>query len=396
MATSAKYILSYVLLFLLHAALTAQNSSPVQLDTTNYRIVTDENGEQYIEQTLSWQRIDYIREYEVIIDRQDENGHWVTVEQTTTQDNSITLRLDGGQYRCAVIIYNLLGKKAYQTPYTEFTVEKATRPEIRSLSPSLIYLDEPVSGTFSVRGVQLLPESDFVLLRLSNNETLTPESYVPDGRGRSAEVTFDTSLFDTGEYVLQVKNPGGFQAEMPLTIKFYKWYDFTISAGYSPNFVLADDTIIHYFDTRMALLGGDFRMTFIPLKRRFGYIGVSLSMLYHRLSTQLDAYNLSVNVFQAYINAVYQYPIIKNRLVIDAHAGVGFLFLHNLIFAYPHDITSDPFTSFYFAANAGAALQLYVWKRLYIEAKADFMIAPIMKDMYLMSVQPVLSIGYQF
>ena len=217
--------------------------------------------------------------------------------------------------------YNLLGKKAYQTPFTEFNILKALKPQINSVSPTLIYLDEPHDGTFSVKGLNLLPESVFILMRLANKEQLSPLLYQPDERHRNADIIFDEQMFDTGDYVLKVTNPGGFTSEIPLLIKFIKWYDLTISAGYSPLFILADETILTYFNTRMSFIGGDFRITFIPLKRRFGYVGVSANLLYHRMAARMNTFNINMNILQTYINAVYQYPIIKGRLVIDIHGG---------------------------------------------------------------------------
>lgn len=361
----------------------------------SYNIKTDADGEQYIEQTLSWPKVEHIREYEIILEKKDETGQYFTLQQIKTSDNFLTVRLESGQYRYSVIIYNLLGKKAYQTPFTEFNILKALKPQINSVSPTLIYLDEPHDGTFSVKGLNLLPESVFILMRLANKEQLSPLSYQPDERHRNADIIFDEQMFDTGDYVLKVTNPGGFTSEIPLLIKFIKWYDLTISAGYSPLFILADETILTYFNTRMSFIGGDFRITFIPLKRRFGYVGVSANLLYHRMAARMNTFNINMNILQTYINAVYQYPIIKGRLVIDIHGGAGFVFMQNLTFIYPHDIVSDPFTSFYFAANVGFSLQVYMWKRLYLEVKADYTYMP-MKDMFLMTVQPSITLGWQF
>ena len=184
----------------------ATSISPAQ----SYNIKTDADGEQYIEQTLSWPKVEHIREYEIILEKKDETGQYFTLQQIKTSDNFLTVRLESGQYRYSVIIYNLLGKKAYQTPFTEFNILKALKPQINSVSPTLIYLDEPHDGTFSVKGLNLLPESVFILMRLANKEQLSPLLYQPDERHRNADIIFDEQMFDTGDYVLKVTNPGGF------------------------------------------------------------------------------------------------------------------------------------------------------------------------------------------
>ena len=95
----------------------------------------------------------------------------------------------------------------------------------------------------------------------------------------------------------------------------------------------------------------------------------------------------------------YFYPIIKHRLVLDAHAGFGGMFMLGTQFVYDtaEKIMSDKAWYWGLTLNAGTALYIYVYKRLYVEINIDHII-PIRGaggfPKYV--IQPQIGMGWEF
>ena len=266
-------------------------------DSKNYFIHQDESDNFLIFQKLEWNAGSHIKWYEITLEMFDDATEiWIPVnnaipaEHTNvilgsipelisdgiykSQENHITVCLrakESGEpqkYRYAVTSYNLLGQEAFSTEYTEFKINKAYIPEIERISPDLIYLDTLYDPSIRVTGTNLRFNTDYYLF--NEKEIIRPIEIIRDDNNRRADVVFDPRTFDTGNWLLRAENPGGFTSAQPITIKFMKWYDISLSLGYSPLVIVHDENIKNYYFTNFMPLGFDVRGTFIFLKKRVG------------------------------------------------------------------------------------------------------------------------------
>ena len=86
--------------------------------------------------------------------------------------------------------------------------------------------------------------------------------------------------------------------------------------------------------------------------------------------------------------------IIRHRLNFDAHLGFGTAFMVNTQFVFS-EFKSPKSWYWGLTMNLGTALQVYVYKKLYIEVNLDHII-PFRKGFPKYIVQPSLSVGWEF
>lgn len=388
-------------------------------DSRNFFVHQDESENFMIFQKLEWNAGSHIKWYEINLEMlEDATGTWVPVnnaipaEHTNvilgsipeliadgiykSQENHITVCLrakESGEpqkYRYAVTSYNLLGQKSFSTEYTEFEINKAYFPKIERVSPDLIYLDTIYDPAIRVTGENLRFNTDYYLF--NDKEILRPLEIIRDDNNRRADVVFDPRTFDTGNWFLRAENPGGFTADSPITIKFMKWYDFSLSLGYSPLVIVYDENIKNYYFTNFMPLGFDVRGTFIFLKKRAGYFGVSINGKWNTIATTSSKYDISINLANAFLAFTYRYPIIRNKLTVEARAGGGLTYTSTR-FSFAQNLSSDPFASMYPAVTAGVSIAGYAWRGLYFEAGADFITA-FSPNMIIMGIAPTISVGW--
>lgn len=391
-------------------------------DQKNYFVHKDESDNFLIFQKLEWNAGSHITWYEITLEMYDDaTDTWLPVNDaipavqpagflgTTpelikdgvykSQHNSITVSLrakESGEpqkYRYAVAAYNLLGHEAFSTEYTEFEINKAYFPEIDRISPELIYLDTLYDASIRVTGENLRQNTDFYLIK--NREIIRPIEIIRNDNNRQAELIFDPRTFDTGNWFVQAQNPGDFTAHKPLTIKFMKWYDFSLSAGYSPQIIVYDNNFKKYYFTNFLPMGIDLRGTFIFLKKRVGYFGVSFNGKWSPVSGESSEYHIQSQLAHSFLAFTYRYPIIRNKLTVEARIGAGLTYTLATKFFFEQNLTSQPFSSMYPAATAGLSIAGYAWRGLYFEAGTDCM-ASFSPSMITLSIAPTISVGWTF
>lgn len=409
-------VLLLAALFLFTFSSTAQED-----DSKNYFVHQDESDNFLIFQKLEWNAGNHIKWYEITLEILDDaTGTWLPVnnaipaEHTNvilgsipeliadgvykSQENHITVCLrakESGEpqkYRYTVTSFNLLGQEDFSTEYIEFQINKAYLPEIERLSPDLIYLDTIYDPSIRVTGENLRFNTDFYLF--NNKEIIRPLEIIRDDNNRRADIVFDPRTFDTGNWVLRAENLGGFTADSPpLTIKFMKWYDLSLSLGYSPLVIVYDENIKNYYFTNFMPLGFDVRGTFIFLKKQAGYLGVSVNGKWNVVTGNSSKYSIKSHLAHSFLAFTYRYPIIRNRLTVEARIGGGLTYALATMFSFGHDLSSEPFSAIFPAATAGVSIAGYAWRGLYFEAGADF-ISSFTPNMIILSIAPTVSIGW--
>ena len=359
-----------------------------------YFVKTGADGKQVIFQKFEWEPVEFSKGYIFKLEKQLEDGTYTHVSDFELTENFILLALEAGSYRYLVQVLNFFGKVQFETDYAQFTLIKALKPELKSVSPEIIYLDEPYDGVYTITGENILESSEIFLGGLGKR--IKPvDLKITDKNGKRAVVTFAPEDLNTGTYDFFIRNPGGFYSSKKIDIKYFKWYDLDITYNYAPFFVLSDDTLKTYINTDKSFTGSQVKLTFMPVKRRREYFGFSLSGFYHYLYGSLPGYTGSAHIVQAYCNFVYQCPIIRKRFILDVHGGAGVLGFLNLKIKYPHNFVSDSFNSLHFSVDAGMSFNIYVMNRLFLELGSDFVYS-IVGNGCIIGALPYIGVGWQF
>lgn len=363
----------------------------------NYYIKDTKEGAQFI-QRFSWQAENGALRYEFFIDKIDEKTQaWVNIAVVKTDTNSAEASLTAGSYRYKVVVYNMLDIAETESAWQAVEIIKAYQPELKDVYPRALYLEEENDGVFSVTGEELRPETKFYLATGTGEKGRRIPGTVleNDRRNKRVKVQFDMNKIDTAVYRFIAVNPGGLNSEIPkIIVKFKKAVDFDVSAGYSLPVILYDTTINDYFGSNIWPLSAHGKMELMPFKHKWGYLGFSLDASYFFMYKDYDTYSLYSHVLTGNFNLVYQKFLYKRVIMADIHAGSGVTSFTGTKFIFRH-VESEPFTSININANCGAALQLYVQKRLYIETGADYIHA-FTSDMTFGMIQPEIAIGWQF
>ncbi|AEE15485.1 hypothetical protein [Treponema brennaborense] len=382
----------------------------------NYYIRANDDGNEEIVQRLSWQPVKDILRYEVQIEKklsddaaaknqkskkQSENeiteDGFEILPVVKTEESFVEITLSSGSYRYNLTVYNLLDKPEIISDWYYFDVIKAYQPEVNSISPSTVYLDEQNDGVFYASGKNLLEESMYSLQKMNRDkDSYTADIKEHDDGNKKVSLQFDIKKLDVGTYDLAVMNPGGLSAGAgPVKIKYKKVTDFDVSLGYACPMILYDRTLPDYMGKNLWPVSAAARASFMFSKHRYGYFGLGVSAFAARMDAEYDTYSIEGNFLCANANFVYQLPLFKRRFVLELHGGAGAAYFCNYAFHFQNNINSEPLNSVVLSADAALAAQIYFTKRLYADICAEYIMA-FVPDMQLGMFVPSVSIGWQF
>ena len=417
-----KFFFLLILVFLCCAKMFSQTENEEKALPSLSETERGNAEENKIKQPFSWTSAGDALKYEIEISRLDEKTglyadcyfHETTEEETELCQIYIEPLLPPGHYRSRIRVFNILGMEETELTSTdEFTVRRAFKPEVRGVSyplymRSVIYLDDMDNdGIIEVSGRNLfacdetresLTFTDYALK--GERKTLLPEKVIShdDERNREIRLQFDMKKLDVGIYHLFAQDASGLHSEengaSEFTVKFKKWIDLDIEAGYVFPLVLHDDTFPSYFE-RTLPLSAQARISLMPFKRRWGYLGLGVRASYSRLFKEYATYTIDGNLGTAHLLFVYQLPLFRRRVIAEVHGGAGLSYFHNMKFHFAHGIDSPAFNSVSLSFDAGLSAQIYINKRLYTEFGADYVLTAN-KDMVLGMLLPSVGIGWQF
>ena len=393
--------------------------------------IKDENPDaawQYLEWIEDFP--EYVLKYEVVIEeKKNEKSDWTEINRLFTEDNTTRVQiqplLTPGLYRYKVITYDLIGIPEIESDWYEFNIYRAYIPQVRSVEASVshsstIYLDEINDGLFTVTGRNLFDlqegptDTSFTHYEVYNARRKNAEPIIPkilefSDNNRRLRVQFNMEELDTGTYYFTATDASGLRSEndkdSSFTVKFRKAVDFDIAAGYACPVIIFGDKMKEYLNTTVLPLSANAKISLMPFKRRFGYLGLGIDATYSRLLTKTDGYDLDGNYICGNALFIYQLPVriksktdntkLRHIATLELHGGAGVSMFQNTVFHFPHDINSEPLNSLDFCALAGASAQVYFTNRLYVEVGADF-IMPFIENLPMGYVKPVAAVGWQF
>jgi len=79
-------------------------------------------------QNFSWKPIANARRYEVAVEKKQDDGSWTAEKNESTKKSRLEMLLYPGNYRVSIITYNVLNRKASQSPWIQFIILDETEP----------------------------------------------------------------------------------------------------------------------------------------------------------------------------------------------------------------------------------------------------------------------------
>lgn len=375
-----------------------------------------------IKQTFSWSSAGDVLKYEITIKRIDKKSinskehfyHETTEEETKNCQIYIDPSLPAGKYSATIKVYNLLGiLEEACTSSNEFTIYKAYQPEVHDVEyllnkQSVIYLDDPDNdGIVQINGRNLfetdetkesLTYTDYFLT--NGHLIIKPEEIISySENNRRTVMKFNMKKLHVGKYYLVARDASGLHSECTtsstLNVKFKKWIDIDIKAGYTLPVLLHDDTITNYFGTNCFPLSAFVGVSIMPVKCSWGYLGIGLRGSYSRADGSGADYTIDGNLIFLHGLLIFQKPFLNRRLITELHAGAGITYFNNYVFHYQHNIDSIPLNTVSLSFDAGIAIQIFFNRRLFTEISTDYVFT-LNKDILMGNLQPSIAIGWQF
>ena len=396
------FFFCFIPLFSQQAPTSGKEVKQVENDKKKYFLKETDKGVTLV-QRLSWESLDDILGFEFELEQQDRKTKvWRVIDKRTVKTNYADVSLPPGDYRFRVRVINLLGQKEDASAYRNFAIRIAYQPEVTTVSPHVINFDELEEQTLTITGKNFHEETSFTLTNNLSGSVLRGTIMEIKNNGTYAVIAFEFTKANPGTYSFSAVDPSELFAEKEnIVFRFQKPLDVFVSANYIFNGFVGNQVWAkkEYFNTNIAPLAGGIRLTVVPIKRFYGNFGFNLTGSGTYLKNKVNGYTLSAGMLFAQLNAAYFLPIIKHRLVFDAHTGFGTMFLVNTQFAYntTEKLTSEKAWYWGLTFNVGTALYVYVYKKLYVEINVDHVI-PIRKGngfpKYI--IQPQLGIGWEF
>ena len=428
------FFLPFLLPFIVFSAFPA-HSSPNDENLSETIESDSETGTEEDAQSkwqyLEWkeENPEFVLKYEVVIEEYSEKKKsFHEINRLFTDGNTPSVQvqplLSPGTYRFKVITYNLIGVPGVESDYFDFRIFMAFQPEISGVSTSMnlsstIYLEEINDGIFNVTGKNLFPaqqnENDvsFTTYYLVNSggtgkARIFPKILEVDDKHRKVKLQVDMKNLAVGTYNLVAQDASGLKSETSkkdeVIVKFKKRVDCDLSVGYTCPVILYDDTFMTYMKSSVYPLSLYARLSVLPFKQIYGYLGVGLSGTYTRMSASLDSYKIDGNLFTSGVNFVYQRPLrarikksemTRHYATLEFHAGPEIVFFNDYKFTFNNGVSSIPLNSLNFGLLVGGAAQFYITNRLYTELSVDYSMA-FVKDMPFGVIYPSLGVGWQF
>lgn len=421
MARSKVFRFIFTILFFLFCTAYV-HSQPVTQDVEDDSDAEEANAED-LWQILEWEgdTSGSVLKYEVVIHRYiKKTGKWEEIRrfEVSGKQNFIKINpvLEVGLYRYKLINYNLIGL-SYENDWFEFNIYEAHLPKISGVDvkvngSSSIYFDEYNDGVVTIKGKNLFQEkkedtdlyfSSYALVNAKWKNISIPLKPVENKDNKEVIFHLDLDNIETGTYNFVVTDSSGWKSvsssKNELQIKFKKAMDLDLSGGLTCPIVLYDDTINKYLGSRIWPLSVMGKVSFIPIKKRFGYIGIGAEGFYTRMSVDMGNYQIKGNLASGYGTLVYQKSFIKKSnnkhfATLELRAGAGVEYFMNYQFFFEHGIESEVLNSLNLSFIAGCSMQWYLTSRLYIETSLDFSTS-LITDMSFGVFKPGIMIGFQ-
>jgi hypothetical protein len=305
----------------------AQTSSPAQ--QPGY-YVDNSSGQPVFKQRLVWEKEEYARNYEVVIDIF--SGQYVEYYSEITEKTFIEISLHPGRYRYSVTPYDLLGRRGESSDWEEFSINTAYQPEIVKIVPNFFYMDQMADRVLTITGNNLFEDS-VIYLRNGINDLVPINKVVTNNS--SVRLTFDDEALVPGTYEIYIKNPGGLDAFFGgFFVGYHKKFEAFLKLGYNP-VIPVSGGFYDMFGSYFYPLGVSLRLEALSSERASFKAGLGLGLSLYNLKfndsmkSKSDEYNFNfssdaeVSLFDVSINISFQSRFNHQRNAITFDLGFG-------------------------------------------------------------------------
>ena len=348
-----------------------------QADHQNYYI--DRTGaEPRFIQRLVWEESDFVSHYIVTVEKQV-GTTYIRAVREVTEENFAEISLTPGDYRYRVEVYDLFDELSYTTRWREFEVILAVQPTLTSYNPRAFYLDEDTEWEITLRGRNLIPRSEFYLVQDARRIYPISRELEDD----TVRLLFSGASLIPGSYDIYVVNPGGLDSSIgKFTIANRKPFDLNIALVYAPiiplygylfnEFIFNGAPQFAPFPGDYYLMAAGTKISFIPIKRTWGNLGIDLSGSAAMLEQEDESFTTNTLFINAHAGIIIQKYFFNKKFSINASIGAGLTWLKDFYYDYGEDNTSVKTTVYYPSAVGGLSFCIFVSKRIYINFGADF------------------------
>ncbi|GMO31618.1 MAG: hypothetical protein Ta2F_07200 [Termitinemataceae bacterium] len=292
---------------------------------------------------LSWQDVEYASQYEIIVEKTQSDGGYITVVDEIKHDvTQIECLLTPGFYRYQVIVYDLFERGTVKSDWFPFEVKQKTAPK------------EAIEETEETIEEVIVKEKEEVAVE--------PE---------------------------QVRK---------------KTYDWSASFAYSPIFSLIKIPERGTTSRDFLPLSFTFGLSIIPFKTKAGNIGFEFLPSVSLLRANFEESTINSMVFGFALNVLYQVLLNHSEnkaLFFDVRLGGGTSLFYNFHFKKKED-TEDQGKSISELTDAFAPLirgslsiQKYFNRTLYIDAGAQYQVLFFANSIFHF-ISPFMSVGGKF
>jgi hypothetical protein len=337
--------------------------------SSDYRL--DRDGKIY--QRISWTRANaYFHEIE--IEKVSPEGTWVPELTQRTDQTFVELSLPPGMYRYRILSYNVLGRVGAVSDWKGIRVFAAKEPAAAGYSPASYFVDS-LEGecTLTITGNDLVEDAQvYLIAKKEGAKPVEPVSIRYGVDTNSLVAVFRTEGLSLGAYDIVITNPGGLSQVLEgFSVGFESPRDINVSLGYAP-FLPLYGYLFDTYDVSFYPLGFYGRISVVPIKRLWGWLGIELSTHYADMGTEHSAYSLSGRMVSVYADALYQRWNSSYTLALNLRLGSGLSILSNIKFSHQDGSQSETVGRALFAINAGASAYWLVWKSVFIEAGVEY------------------------
>lgn len=180
---------------------------------TGWNLPAQETEKELVEQYLSWEAIEGVWGYEVIIRQGEEE-----VLRSQTKEAEITITLLPGEYEIQIAVLNKFKKTVSTTEWKPLVILEALQPVIRDFTPREYFLRSEGDLVLDAKIYQAGESSEIFLIDEEGNKTAGTIAAL---EGESLELHFEMNLLTAGTYILYILNPSGLEDSSeatPLTL----------------------------------------------------------------------------------------------------------------------------------------------------------------------------------
>jgi hypothetical protein len=305
-------------------------------------------------QRISWPPEDDVLKYELVIEKKDETGSadaFTQVVDLSTDATSVELSLAAGEYRCRVIVYDLLRRRRPVPEWSRLRVLEALQPEISAVSPPAIDVNDDMAIiTLNFEGNNFTENAEVSFLYVGGGMETSGEAvlagkdnYLPSSDGKNARLKLAGLPLEEGVYDIVIKNPGGLSTvwrnfmvtndiENSLSkTKNRASIEMLTSIGYSAMFPVSG-RFNELLGSSIFPAGFTARLGGKTHEKRLGAFGIESAVFWHYLNASKDTSMESGYFFSLLFNLLYQKKILNQKAALNARLGGGFSYFYGMKF----------------------------------------------------------------